>query len=590
LILPMTKITFLGLGSQKEAFLKRLQEVGVTHLILPAETEEPQEVARELQKVGDAKKFLARRLTDKKATPSQHDYEAVCARRDALGHEEAGLQTELAILKKDKALMLPWGDFDPASLGALEAKGFKVYFYRLGQSAFAGLDLSGLHSFVVSDTPGEVAFVVFAQAPPELGVLPEKLPAKGLSRIEREIEAANQRLAAIQAEYAELARNLKTLEKAEASLTDELTYLRAVLNTDGELENRLFLVRCWSPMAADELVKKIGPEFAFHHYAEEPQEGDRVPVLLSNKPAFAPGEDLVGIYSHPNYSDFDPSGLVLWCFTIFYGMIIGDAGYGSVLLLISVLLQLKVKSESPMFKRMLRLSYMLSCSTIFFGLITASYFGVALSDDSPLKNIMLMDLGTKEGQNHVMLVSCVMGMVHLTLALLIKLYRTKDLAALGWILVTWGGYLLFDGKVAGGPYGEIGQWVLIAGFALVLLFTSNSRNVIIRLAVGLNGVLGVVQLFADVLSYMRLFALGLATMYMCQTFNLLGGMVFDAIPWAWLGALPAVLVLVIGHSINIVLGIMGGVVHGLRLNFLEWYRWCFEGDGLPFKPFRQVAN
>jgi V/A-type H+-transporting ATPase subunit I len=100
--------------------------------------------------------------------------------------------------------------------------------------------------------------------------------------------------------------------------------------------------------------------------------------------------------------------------------------------------------------------------------------------------------------------------------------------------------------------------------------------------------LGAVQLLADCLSYMRLFALGLATMYMCQTFNMLAEMPYKGIPYV--GFIPAVLILVAGHAINLLLGVMGGVVHGLRLNFLEWYRWCFEGDGLAFKPFRKIAR
>ncbi|OQX22968.1 MAG: hypothetical protein BWK80_28440 [Desulfobacteraceae bacterium IS3] len=98
---------------------------------------------------------------------------------------------------------------------------------------------------------------------------------------------------------------------------------------------------------------------------------------------------------------------------------------------------------------------------------------------------------------------------------------------------------------------------MIAGFALVILFTSSHKNIIIRLLLGVNGSLGVVQLFADILSYMRLFALGLATMYMCQTFNLLASLAYEALP-PYIGFLPAILILVAGHSINIVLGIMGG--------------------------------
>jgi V/A-type H+-transporting ATPase subunit I len=294
------------------------------------------------------------------------------------------------------------------------------------------------------------------------------------------------------------------------------------------------------------------------------------------------------VYSHPSQNDFDPSGLVLYAFVVFYGMIIGDAGYGLLHLLLTVWLHRKVKSASPLWFRFRRMCYMLSFSVLFFGIITASYFGILLGPENALNKLVLLDFGSKEGQNQVMLVSVIMGMVHVSLALAIKFYRTKDLPTLGWIIVIWSGYALLSSMMVKGVDNPIAMYGAIAGGALVVLFSSNHKNPILRILIGLNGALGVVQLLADCLSYLRLFALGLATMYMCQTFNMLAEMPFKSIPYV--GFIPAVLILVSGHMINFVLGIMGGVVHGLRLNFLEWYRWCFEGDGLPFKPFRKIAK
>jgi len=142
--------------------------------------------------------------------------------------------------------------------------------------------------------------------------------------------------------------------------------------------------------------------------------------------------------------------------------------------------------------------------------------------------------------------------------------------------------------MTGGETSEPAKWVAIAGLALVVLFTSHAKNPIVRLLGGLNGLLGAVQVFSDVLSYLRLFALGIATVYMSQTFNSLAEGISGSVPV--LGYVLAVLVLLAGHLVNFLLGIMGGVIHGLRLNFLEWYRWCFEGDGLPFKPFRLASK
>lgn len=587
MIVKMRKMTFIGLNAEKEKFMKRLQEAGVTHLILPPEGAEPHELAKELQKVGEVKKFLARRAP-KERPEASGDAVAICARREDLAQQENRLGVELAQLRKERGLLAPWGDFSIADLDLLRAQGLVVQFYRASARLLAGLPLGEVFHLKAGDGPGETPFVTITREPLQLGLLPDKMPERGLAEVDRLIGEKEAQQQAIQAEYNELAQRLAVLERAEAELTDEVEYRRALLNAAVELEDRLFVLKCWSAATEEDLVKSLGADLTFFHYAEEPEDGDRVPVLLANKPSFAPGEDLVQIYSHPNYNDFDPSGIVFYSFAFFYGMIIGDFGYGVVLTLLTVWLHKKVKDPSPLAKRMIFLSYLLGGSTMFFGLITASYFGISLDPGNPLTKIMLMDFSTKEGQSHAMLVSIIIGMVHISIALLIKLKRNRDLPSLGWLLVTWAGFFVLQNYMKGVPIDAAPKWIMIAGFAVVVLFTSDHKNFIIRILAGLNGALGAIQLFADVLSYMRLFALGLATMYMCQTFNMLGGMTNDAVPY--IGFIFAALVLVCGHAINIVLGIMGGVVHGLRLNFLEWYRWCFEGDGLPFKPFRQIAK
>jgi V/A-type H+-transporting ATPase subunit I len=129
---------------------------------------------------------------------------------------------------------------------------------------------------------------------------------------------------------------------------------------------------------------------------------------------------------------------------------------------------------------------------------------------------------------------------------------------------------------------------LIAGLVLVAWFSSKSRNPLVRLGQGLMGLLGIIQIFSDVLSYLRLFALGVATVYIAQTFNILAETVSGSLPV--IGYVFAAIILLIGHTLNLGLGIMGGVIHGLRLNFLEWYRWCFEGDGLEYKPFQRIGE
>jgi V/A-type H+/Na+-transporting ATPase subunit I len=588
MIVKVKKITFVGLHEEKERFISRLQEMGVTHVSLPMDAVEPAEVARELQKVTEIRKFLSRLGKKTASAQISANYSSICSQREELGQRETRLLSEISVLKKEREILEPWGDFDPQDIAAFRSKGLEVRFYRVPKKVFETLSLASVFCLITRQTEGEVAFTAMASSPLDLGVPEEKVPAKSLSRIDRDIQSKQAELERITEEYRTLSLKVQALVDAEARLKDDYEYRRVLLNAGPALDNRLFVLTCWSPIPEDELIKKIGEGFTLGRFTEEPEQGDRVPVLLSNKPAFESGEDLVKVYSQPNYSDFDPSGLVLYIFSIFYGMIIGDAGYGVVSLGLTAFLHWKVKSASPMWIRFRRLCYLLSFSVLFFGIISASYFGIFLRPENPLNRLLLLDLNTKEGQNQVMLISVIMGMIHISIALAIKFYRTKDLPTLGWIIVIWSGYFLLSSKMGKGEPNPVAMYIAIGGMALVVLFTSSSKNPILRILIGLNGALGVVQLLADCLSYMRLFALGLATMYMCQTFNMLAEMSYNGLPY--IGFIPAVLILVFGHAINLLLGIMGGVVHGLRLNFLEWYRWCFEGDGLPFKPFRKIAK
>jgi V/A-type H+-transporting ATPase subunit I len=588
MIVKVKKITFVGLQEEKERFIARLQEIGVTHVALPMDAVEPAEVARELQKVTEIRKFLSRLGKQTASAQLSADYSAICTRREELGQRETRLLSEISVLKKEREILEPWGDFDPQDIERLRSKGLEVRFHRVAKKVFDTLSLDSVFYLINRESEGGVAFTAMASSPFDLGVPEEKIPAKSLTQIDKDIQSKQEELGRITEEYKTLSEKVQALVDAEARLKDDYEYRRVLLNAGPALDNRLFVLTCWSPVAEDELLRKIGESFTLGHFSEEPEQGERVPILLSNKRVFDSGEDLVQVYSHPSQNDFDPSGIVLYCFTVFYGMIIGDAGYGLISLALTMLLHWKVKSTSPLWMRFRRLCYLLSFSVLFFGVISASYFGVSLSPDNPLNKVLLLDFGTKEGQNQVMLISVIMGMIHISIALAIKFYRTKDLPTLGWIIVIWSGYFLLNSKMGKGQDNPVAMYIAIVGFALVVLFTSNSKNPILRILIGLNGALGVVQLLADCLSYMRLFALGLATMYMCQTFNMLAEMPYKSIPYV--GFIPAVLILVSGHAINLLLGIMGGVVHGLRLNFLEWYRWCFEGDGLPFKPFRKIAK
>jgi len=583
----MKKITFVGIESEKERFLERLQGVGRTHIILPKEAVEPSDLARELQRITDTRKFLAKKGT--KGNPeAQLDAKAVCEKREELGREEAALQSEIAAARKLRIAIEPWGDFSVEDVEALHRKGLQIQFFRVPRDVFDTLPLEDVFCLVAGERGQEICFVTFSPERLDFGVTEERLPPKRLSEVDREIESKVARLQEMQKAYEDLAEHLEAVERAEAKLTDLLQYHRAQMNTPTQLDNRIFFLQCWSPISEQELDSKLGSDLTFYHYGEEPGKNERVPVLLKNPPAFNSEEDLVRIYSYPSQKDFDPSPFVLYAFVIFFGMIVGDLAYGLILLGMTFWITRKVKSRSPLAIRLFRLMYLLSVSVMFFGLISASFFGIQLDPNNPWVKYALFDYSTSQGQNQIMIISILIGMVHLSLSMLIKWYNDRQYGALGWIVAIWSAYFLLNSKMGHGVDNPEATYGLIAGLAIVFLFSSKTKSPLLRLVEGVQALLGIIQVFGDVLSYLRLFALGIATVYIAQTFNIIAGDVSGSVPV--IGTVFAGLILLIGHVLNIVLAIMGGVIHGLRLNFLEWYRWCFEGDGLEYKPFQRISE
>jgi V/A-type H+-transporting ATPase subunit I len=353
------------------------------------------------------------------------------------------------------------------------------------------------------------------------------------------------------------------------------------------------------------------------------------------------GEDLVYVYDTPSATDKDPSPWVIWFFALFFGMIISDAAYGFLFLSAAVFCWVRFgKTLKGAKRRALKIFTLISCSTILWGVMVASYFSVKMKPNDFLNTISLpynlalekvkyhqkgstelykewvieypaienvdapaqiLLKGTKnkgkekifelmnETYDSIFLeISLIVGIVHLTLSLMRNLRR--NWGGIGWIATLFGGYLFFQ-KVLNGTSMVvytglidrdlsimIGEQLLYGGLFLAVLCG-------ILQARGLSGITAIfkaIEIFSDVLSYLRLYALGLASVVLAGTFNEIGPAIGGPM-FGWI-------IVLLGHIVNIGLGVMAGVIHGLRLNFLEWYHHSYEGGGKKFSPLRLLKN
>jgi V/A-type H+-transporting ATPase subunit I len=303
----------------------------------------------------------------------------------------------------------------------------------------------------------------------------------------------------------------------------------------------------------------------------------------------------VEFYQTPAYRLWDPSKTVFFSFAAFFAMIFSDAGYGALLgITLSVMWKRMGRTASGRGMREVMLALVI-CSCIY-GVLVGTYFGVSPPAGSWLASLHVLDAGN---QRLMMWVAIGIGTAHLTSANLITAWGHRHsptaLGALGWAVAILGGFCIGLGK--GYPeltsLASIGWWGLALGGALVLLFTSERPlsvapdQVFGRLMDGLKGATEVSKAFGDVLSYLRLFALGLASIKLAEAFNHLAAPAFaSGGVWVLLGTL----VLIVGHGINFAMGIMSGVVHGLRLNVIEFFNWSLAEEGELFKPFQKKAT
>ncbi|NKN33224.1 V-type ATP synthase subunit I [Marichromatium bheemlicum] len=595
-IMTMRRVTLAGLAADKDAVLEQLQQLGCMHLVelgnRPSEPErvpsphalEARKALRYLLEVPDKRRQI-REHTDFDLTATigavldnQQRLRDVSDRRDALRQRLAELD--------------PWGEFDLPEPAALA--GHKLWFYILPLRQLDALARLDLPWQIVHRDHRQAWVVVIAEQEPPSDALPVARTHTGaLSRSEvaRRLERTEIELESVVAERHALTRWIYLLSSHLAQAEDlaGLNYARAQTYDD----EALFLVQGWVALEDCPGVQVLAEQLGLALLLEAPGADDQPPTRLDNPAPVAAGQDLVGFYQMPAYRSWDPSRVLFFSFTLFFAMILSDAGYALVLGA-GLALGWRRLGHSETGARLRLLALALCGGALLWGILVGSYFGVTPAPDGLLGRLKVFDL---DDFATMMRLSVAIGVLHLVLANIERALSAgaggERRAALAWVAALIGGFALWIGNGAGAPnwLATSAQWLL--GMALFALLTLGSDrpvrslgSALLRLLDGLRQLARITQAFGDVLSYLRLFALGLASASLALTFNELARDVHQGLPG--LGLLFSILILLVGHVLNLALCLMSGVVHGLRLNFIEFYNWALAGEGYPFRPFKKT--
>jgi len=589
-IVPLVKVTIFARERDKVPVLERLQEIGCLHLIpLTAEGEEAAEQGPSAE-AREALKFLLSCPQRRKQVRDESKFNASEVERRAL--ELRGriqeLRDERDFLRTRIAAVQPWGEF--RFYPAEQVRDYRLWFYQVPRHLMKKVEATDLIWEVVGEDNQFNHVVVISKGVPEGMPVPRvRIGAKPLSELRTRLEEVELELEDLQAERASLTRWLDLFIKNMSRLEDRKALFDAFLQTYDE--SPLLTVQGWAPRDRVSDLEKYSATGEAAIYVEEPTPDDDPPTLFRNPEAIEPGEALVQFYMMPSYWLWDPSGVVLFSFSLFFAMILSDAGYAALLGLM-LLFGWKKMSGSASSRRIRRMFAYLIGASLGWGAIVGSYFGVAPSEGSLLAHLKLLDINDT---STMMSLSIFVGAAHIAYACLRDAWRQRwnpaGLAPAGWAAIILGGLVLYlNGAGAEGLAGQAGLGGLGLGALLVLLFTGAGLSPGRRILSGLMGFTGISKAFGDVLSYLRLFALGLASASLALAFNGLARQVADSIPGV--GLLLGLVVLVVGHSLNLLLAIVSGFVHGLRLNLIEFFNWSIKEEGHPFRAFRkrETAN
>ncbi|MBN2320727.1 MAG: hypothetical protein JXR49_16725, partial [Acidobacteria bacterium] len=296
------------------------------------------------------------------------------------------------------------------------------------------------------------------------------------------------------------------------------------------------------------------------------------------------------------YREIDPSFYFAPFMVLFFGICLGDAGYGLLFLAIAYFAGRKWGKDKPGLMQVVKLCEFFSIASIMFGIITGTIFGISFAERSWI--LLDIDVNAETGNPMSLLyIALGIGFVHLSLAYILGIREAEKfhekMEKLGTLFVLWGGVSLvargiWFGKatsVLNIPLLYAGIGFAVAGLLLTLLFPNDSKNWFARLGVGLWNIYGLTGLIGDFLSYARLFGLGLATAAIGSVMNLLAGMVYSG-AGPIIGGIFAVLILIVGHGFNFALSLLGSTVHSARLHFVETFPSFYEGGGVEYKPFK----
>lgn len=598
MIVPMKKYTFLIHHKDYNNFLDKLQELGVVDVVDKGMEPDEETTAKvlKLQQIERVIKFLKSKETPDTPVDSEMPVEQMLPKIVELQSEHESIRQKINILDKALRALRPWGDFSVEMIQKLEKAGFFIRFFITSEKKFDPAWERDYNLEVINRTEGQVFFVIVQRQNEDVEIDAEEVKAleRSATQVQAEKEQLQARMEEIEQYYQQNAKSfIPELEKLRAQTDNTISLERVIQNTDKEAADTLMIIEGWVPNLNKEAVNAFLDSQEVYYFVENPNKEDKVPVLLKNGAFSKLFEPITKLYALPSYTELDLTPFFAPFFMLFFGFCLGDAGYGLLFLIGTIIMKPKVSKE---FHPIISLIQWLGGATVLFGALTGTFFGLNI--------IEMIDAGRLEGltavraymldSNRMFDVALLFGGVQIVYGMCIRAvnlarqYGIKHaLDTIGWIILIVGvAVVLLTANENNKELTNVLLYIVIAISGILILFlNSPGKNIFVNFGIGLWNVYNNASgLLGDLLSYIRLFALGVSSAILGYVFNVLALEMSGSTPVV--SQLIFLIIIVVGHGLNIFMASIGAFVHPMRLTFLEFYKNAgFSGGGKAYNPF-----
>ncbi|MDI3503653.1 MAG: V/A-type H+/Na+-transporting ATPase subunit [Candidatus Cloacimonadota bacterium] len=595
MIEKMKKYTFVLYHLEYKDFLDKLQRLGLLHIIRSTyeKTDSLRQSEELLGKYAEALKFLSKIEAAEIKSTTNLPTKALLNQINKARNEKESLLRNLDTLRKQIKDLRPWGYFDYKLVDKLRDDGIGIEFYHCLKNHFKPAWQEEHAIQIIGESSGILYFVVLYQGEsPQLDADRFTFHKHTLEELETQYKESEQRIKAIDEYLSGIKQTaIEAFEHEIARITTEYDFEDASLQATSEAEDHLRIISGWIPISKEQGLKDFAQAEGLIHFTSEAKVEENPPISLKNGWFAKLFEPISKMYMLPKYNEFDLTPFLAPFFMLFFGFCNADVAYGIILIALALFLKFKAKNETM--KGFMNLVILFGVSSIIMGFVVGSILGYDMKE-LPVVGEKILIRNNDQIFNFALLLGVIQILFGIAIATVKKIHQSgliHGLSKFGTFLFIaslsfFGAQQLGTDISAVQPYLKYPLW---GGLALILLFNQPGKNPLINILGGLWLLYNIVTgFFGDILSYIRLFALGVSSAILGFVVNSIGAQLAGT---PIIGPVIFFFFMLFGHSLNLALGSLSGFVHPLRLTFVEFFKnAAFEGPGIEYKPFSKSTR